>query len=174
MRTILLATLALGLFACFKDDTADTGPDSDADTDTDTDIDMGFDTVGTSYTATDWTYTAELTGWADAVTLYITQDTSSPWEEDHELVNTAYGKDGSWDLYELTLPITDDWEKQEPNVNTLFGNSISCENPYCETTMAWQFKAWEGKAVADCVVFAGSAADVSIVMEEGCREITPE
>jgi len=171
MKKLSLIALALALPACFGDK-EETGTDDSLPTDDSNPVyDLAIDQFTYGYTGSEWSYSVELVGWADNVTMYITQDTDSPWEEDHELVNTDYADDGSWDLWELTLPITNDWEAQEPGVNTLFGNTISCENPYCESTMAWQIKAWEGDTVADCVVLAGSAADVGIVMEEGCREI---
>jgi len=171
MRMLSLLA-AFALTACFN--SKDSGEDSETNPDDSTpgDYDLAIDVVTYGYDTYGWDYSVECVGWADLVTMYITQDTSSPWEEDHELSNTDYAEDGSWDLWELSLPITDDWQAQESGVNTLFGNSISCENPYCESTMVWQVKAWEGDSVADCVVWAGSDADVNIVMESGCREIT--
>jgi len=173
MQKSLLALAALSLFGCLGDDTGkdDTGPEDTQETGGTT-PELAIDTVIYGYDTTQWTYEVDCIGWADTVSMYITQDTTSPWEETHELENTDYDPDGAWDKYELTLPITDDWEAQESGVNTLFGNSISCENPYCESTMVWQIKAFEGDTVADCVVWAGSDADVNIVMEAGCREIT--
>jgi hypothetical protein len=126
-----------------------------------------FTAVAYGYSSEEWIYLADLSAPVDAVTLAITQDTTSPWEEDHALQVDEGGL-----RWETVLPIIDGWIIPEEE-STLFGNSISCENPYCETTMAWRLEAtWNGER-ADCAVWAGSAADVAIVQDDGCREVVP-
>ncbi len=164
----LLALLGLALTACFdKDDTADDSGDPGATGDSWTYYPTEIDVVTYGYDTGEWFYSVDIIGWAENVTMYITQDTSSPWEEDHDLVNIEYALDGAWDLWELTLPITSDWQAQESGVNTLFSGDTAMES-----TMAWRIEAYEDGAVADCVVWAGSSSTVSLVDNGGCREIT--
>ncbi|MFH1467780.1 MAG: hypothetical protein ABIO70_25565 [Pseudomonadota bacterium] len=134
--------------------------------------DLEVDCVTYGYDSHEWFYEVRCIGWADAVTLFITQDATSPWEEEHELDNWDFDPSGYWDDWGLELPIVDTWQDQVDSVNTLFGNTISCPNPACENGMAWRMKAYEGATVKDCVVWAGADADVSLVMESGCREIS--
>ncbi len=164
----LIAVLGLALTACFEtDDTSmkdDTyyGATGDSWTYYPTEIDV----VTYGYDTAEWFYSVDIIGWAENVTMYITQDTSSPWEEDHDLVNIEYAEDGSWDLWEITLPITTDWAAQESGVNTLFSGDSAME-----ATMAWRIEAYEDGAVADCVVWAGSSSTTAIVDTGDCREI---
>jgi len=164
----LFAVLGLALTACFeKDDTALGDTDSYATGDSFTYYPTEIDEVTYGYDTGEWFYSVDIIGWADDVTMYITQDTSSPWEEDHDLTNTEYADDHSWDLWELTLPITTQWDQWETGVNTLFAG-----NTDMEATMAWRIEAYEDGAVADCVIWAGSSANASMVDNGGCREIT--
>jgi hypothetical protein len=119
-----------------------------------------------SYDDSEWLYNVELVGWAQSVHLHITQDTSSPWSEDHDLINAEYAGDGTWDLWSVTLPITADWSTQESGSNTLFAGDDAME-----ATMAWRMDAYEDGAIADCVVWAGSASTTSIVDSGDCREL---
>ncbi|MFH1463209.1 MAG: hypothetical protein ABIO70_02375 [Pseudomonadota bacterium] len=118
------------------------------------------------YDATEWIYRADLLIQPDEVTLFITQDTMSPWDESWDLLHQEYPE-----RWEIVLPIIDDWLQH--GEETLFGNAVSCENPTCESTMAWRLEALRDDARTDCVVWAGAAADVAIVQEEGCRVLAP-
>ncbi len=163
-----IALLGLVLTACFVEDTGKTDEtDAPATGDSSVYYPTEIDVVTYGYDTGEWFYSVDIIGWAENVTMYITQDTSSPWEEDHDLVNIEYAEDGSWDLWELTLPITTQWDQQESGVNTLFSGDADME-----ATMAWRIEAYEDGAVADCVVWAGSSSTTSIVDNGGCREIT--
>jgi hypothetical protein len=157
----------LALTACFeKEDSGldETGMDDTAEDTGWTYYPTEIDVVTYSYDASEWFYSVDIIGWAENVTMYITQDTSSPWEEDHELENIEYADDGSWDLWELTLPITTEWDQQESGVNSLFAGDAAME-----ATMAWRIEAYEDGAVADCVVWG---SDTSLVDTGDCRVIT--
>ena len=174
MTKYLLPLAAFALFACGDDpkDCEDTDgvcetgmtDDTDADTDGPVVYDLEIDVVTYGYDATEWVYDVELIGWAENVTMYITQDTSSPWEEDHDLVQGDFDPDGAWDKWGLVLPITDDWQAQESGINTLFAGDAAME-----ATMAWRIDAYEAGAVVDCVVWG---SDVTLVDTGDCREIT--
>jgi hypothetical protein len=168
MQKLALLALTLTLPACFTK--TDSGTTDSNDTDGSS-VELGIDYVTYGYDAGGWSYEVHCFGWADLVSLYITQDTNSPWDEDHELESWDFDPDGAWDIWGIDLPIVQTWQDQENGVNTLFGNSTSCENPYCEGTMLWRAYAWEGSTVKDCVVWAGADANISIVMEDGCRQI---
>jgi len=129
--------------------------------------DTEIDNVEYSYSASSWYYKVLLHGWGDAVTLDISQDTSSPWEERHDLANTDFDDHGSWDLWEITLPVTSDWSQQTSGVNTFYPGSDNFE-----ATMVWRMEVWSEGSRVDCVVWAGDSADASILMESGCREIS--
>ncbi len=119
------------------------------------------------YDAAEWTYNVDVLGWAESASMYITQDTSSPWDEDHELVQGEYDPDGMWDTWGITLPITTDWAAQESGVNTLFAGEAAMEE-----TMLWLIEVYDAGEVADCVYWAGASADASIIADDKCREIT--
>jgi hypothetical protein len=162
-----IALLGLALTACFEsddtakmDDTYDPGATGDSWVYYPTEIDV----VTYSYDSSEWMYSVDIIGWAESVEMYITQDVPNPWEEDHVLENIEYAEDGSWDLWELTLPVTTSWEDQESGVNTLFAGDAAME-----ATMAWRIDAYEDGAVADCVVWG---SDISLVDTGDCREIT--
>ncbi len=172
---VLLAGQALagcwGMSAADTAQTGETGPEGDVDADADSDADTDSDTGGAGdttitqvdfeYDSTSWYYGTETVGRPDLVTLDVTQDTVSPWEEDHDL--PLVNNDG-WYYFSRTLDITTDWQAQESDVNTLFpGNSSMA------ATMIWRVRAWDNGSVEDCVVWAGSAADADILMDQGCR-----
>jgi hypothetical protein len=166
-RPTLVAVLGLALTACFgTKDSTPTGDTSGATGDSWSHISPTIDTVTYGYDATEWTYSVEIIGWAQTVHLTITQDTSSPWEEDHDMVNGGYAEDGSWDLWQLTLPITTQWDQQESGTNTLFAGDAAME-----ATMAWRMDAYEDGVVVDCVVWAGVSSSATIVDTGDCREI---
>ncbi|MFH1463271.1 MAG: hypothetical protein ABIO70_02690 [Pseudomonadota bacterium] len=169
MKKLALLALALSLPACFTK--TDSGLYDSNDTDGGT-VPLSIDYVTYSYNANSWSYEVHCNGWADLVTLYITQDTSSPWDENHDLESWDFDDGGAWDVWGRDLPIVQTWQEQVDSTNTLFGNSTSCENPYCEGTMVWRVYAWEGSTVKDCVIWAGANADISLVTESGCREVT--
>jgi hypothetical protein len=120
--------------------------------------------VSYSYDTVEWIYEVDLLGWADSVSMYITQDTSSPWDEDHELNQLDFDPDGAWDQWGIALPITTEWDQQESGVNTLFAGDAAME-----ATMAWRIEAYEGGVVVDCVVWG---SDITLVDTGDCREIT--
>jgi hypothetical protein len=41
-----------------------------------------------------------------------------------------------------------------------------------ESTMLWRIDVYDAGAIADCVYWAGSSADVSIIADADCRELT--
>jgi hypothetical protein len=135
------------------DDTDGTGP-----------TDAGIDDVTVNVNNSEWHYDVLLAGLADEVTLDIVQDLPSAWEEHHPLRNTERAQDGSWDRWQVTLAIVDDWSDQEDGVSTLFREEMW-------DTMVWRVVA-TGDA-EDCVVWAGADADPGLLMEAGCREIEP-
>lgn len=149
---------------------SDTDTDADADSDTDTDTaftptELAIDVVSYHYSSSEWFYSVDLDGWAERVTMDISQDTSSPWEEYHELLNVEYDPGGAWDLWEIELPIVGNWTDQEESVNTLFQGGH-------ESTMVWRVEAEDGDGGYDCVVWSGNGADPGVLMESGCREIS--
>ncbi len=161
-----IALLGLALTACFEsddtakaDDTYDPGATGDSWVYYPTEIDV----VTYSYDSTEWEYGVDIIGWAENVTMYITQNTSSPWEEEHDLQQGEFDPDGYWDKWELTLPVVS-FNEYESGVNTFFQGSAAME-----ATMAWRIDAYEDGAVADCVVWG---SDISLVDTGDCREIT--
>jgi hypothetical protein len=168
MTKTLIPLMTLALIGCFGDDT---GKDDTAMDDTDTDTTMIYETeidaVSYGYDSAEWTYEVDVIGWAESAHMYITQDTSSPWEEDHDLVQGDYDPDGAWDTWGITLPITGDWSAQESGVNTLFSGDAAMES-----TMVWRIDVYDAGTIADCVYWAGSSADVSIIADSDCRELT--
>jgi hypothetical protein len=40
--------------------------------------------------------------------------------------------------------------------------------------MAWRLESYLADVRTDCAIWAGSAADVAIVREDGCRVVAPE
>jgi hypothetical protein len=167
----LLAILGLSLTACFeKDDTAleDTGDTTETGTeDSWIYVPTEIDQVTYGYDASGWSYSVDLFGWADLVTLSITQDTDPAWEEEHELENIDFAGDGSWDLWELDLAIVATPNDQVADSTTLFAGDAAME-----ATMLWRIDAYEGSEIADCVYWAGSSADVSIIADADCRELS--
>ncbi len=161
-----IALLGLALTACFEsddtakmDDTYDPGATGDSWVYYPTEIDV----VTYSYDSTEWEYGVDIIGWAENVTMYITQNTSSPWEEEHDLANIEYAEDGSWDRWEILLPVVS-FNEYESGVNTFFQGSAAME-----ATMAWRIDAYDAGAVVDCVVWG---SDISLVDTGDCREIT--
>lgn len=165
----LIVALGLATSACFQANDTDVKDDTDisATGDSWTYYPVEISGVTYGYDESEWTYSVELVGWAQTVHLTITQDTTSPWEEDHDLVNAEYAMDGTWDLWAVTLPITADWSTQESGSNTLFAGDAAME-----ATMAWRVDAYEDGIVVDCVVWAGSASSTSLVDTGDCRELT--
>ncbi len=166
MNRSLLALLGLALVGCFEPpkDSVDTATDpEDSDTGP-TYYDPEIDVVSYGYDVARWWYSVEMIGWADNVELGIHQyEGGYTWEEHHPLENTDYGADGSWDLWEITLDITDDWTAQQDGVNTLYeGNSDR------ESTLTWMITAYQGSDVADCVVWGKRQETFD---SYGCREI---
>ncbi len=172
MTKYLLPLAAFALIGCFGDDkdcedtdgVCETGMTDDTDSGDPMVYDLEIDVVSYGYDATEWMYEVELIGWAENVSMYITQDTSSPWEEDHDLVQGDFDPHGAWDQWAITLPITAVWSDQESGVNTLFSGDAAMES-----TMAWRIDAYEAGAVVDCVVWG---SDISLVDTGDCREIT--
>lgn len=158
------AVLGLALTACGDKD--DSGDDIDTTGNGYVYVPTEIETVTYSYDAAGWDYVVDLNGWADSVSMYITQNTENPWEEDHVLERIGSDPNGSWDMWEINLPITTEWDQQESSVNTLFAG-----NPDTEATMAWRIDAYEDGICVGCVVWAGSSSTVSIV-NDGCIEIT--
>ena len=169
MKKTLLAILALALVGCFpkdedEDDSYAIRETGDNDTDGNTN---DIVTVTYSYDSYSWSYKVELIGWAELVTLFITQDTASPWEEEHELRQGDYDPYGSWDEWYIDLEIDYGWDDWV-GYYTLYPGT-----PEMEATMAWRMESWDAGMVEDCVVWSGEDADVAIIMEDGCREIEP-
>ena len=173
MNKTIMALMGLSIIGCgeVKDDTAPECDDSAGcveDTDTAPPVyETEIDVVTYGYDTTAWSYNVDVIGWAESAHLYITQDTSSPWEEDHDLVQGDYDEDGAWDTWGIDLPITDDWSAQESGVNTLFAGDAAME-----ATMLWRVDVYDAGAIADCVYWAGSSADVGLIADDACREIT--
>jgi len=147
----------------------DTDTDSDADSDADTDTawgpgDWSIDVVTYGYDSSEWFYEVRMEGWASEVTLDISQDNPSPWEEYHEFVNVDYDPSGDWDLWSIELPITSDWYDQRESVNTLYQGSL-------EPSMVWRVEASTEYGDYDCVVWSGGSASIAVLMESGCREL---
>ena len=155
---------------CQEESDTDTDADADSDTDSDADTDSGWypedfaiDVVQYGYDSREWNYSVDLDGWGDRVTLTISQDNSSPWEEFHELANIDYDPGGAWDLWEIDLDIVSSYSQQEGNVSTLYTGDV-------ERSMVWRIEAYS-HGDEDCVVWAGDSADAGVLMEAGCREI---
>jgi hypothetical protein len=178
MNKYLLPLASLALMGCFGGEKDCEDTDGSCDTDpveecTDTDgcdtaveelPETEIDLVTYAYDAAEWTYTVDVLGWAESAHMYITQDVPNPWEEEHDLVQGEYDPDGYWDTWEITLPVTTNWQDQESGVNTLFAGDASME-----ATMAWRIEVYDAGAVADCVVWG---SDISLVDTGDCREIT--
>jgi len=127
----------------------------------------GVDAVSYSHDEDSWQYLVELYGWGDSVTLDIHADDGLwTWEEQHELVNTDYSEDGSWDVWELDLVVVTDEAKQETGLTTLFAADDATE-----ATMTWRVRVYEDGAVADCAVWGHDPASFDDV---ACREIEAE
>jgi len=173
MTKYLLPLAAFALIGCFgekdcedTDGTCDT--DVPGDTDTALDIpDTAIDAVTYGYDTVEWTYQADIIGWGQSAYLTISQDTTSPWEEEHDLIQGDYDADGMWDTWGIVLPITTEWDQQLSGVNTLFAATTDMED-----TMLWRIDVYDADAIADCVYWAGASADVSLIADADCREIT--
>ncbi len=172
MNKFYVLALCLPLMGCFgTEDKCDSGDDCETgDTTTETGdswvyVPTEIDVVSYGYDSAEWWYSVDLFGWADNVELDIYQyEGGYTWEEYHPLENSDYAGDGTWDLWEITLPITTDWTAQEDGVNTLYeGNSDR------ESTLTWMITAYEGSDVADCVVWGKRQETFD---SYGCREIT--
>ncbi len=177
MSKYLLPLAALAFIGCGEEDPKCLDTDGSCETGeveecTDTDgcdtaveelPETEIDAVIYGYDATEWTYNVDIIGWAENVTMYITQNTSSPWEEEHDLANIEYAEDGSWDRWEILLPVVS-FNEYESGVNTFFQGSAAME-----ATMAWRIDAYDAGAVVDCVVWG---SDISLVDTGDCREIT--
>lgn len=150
---------------CDGDDDTDNGGDDTDGGGEDTDgepPDAGIDDVTVNVNDREWHYDVLLSGLADEATLDIVQDLASMWEEHHPLDNTERDPGGDWDRWQVTLAITEEWQEQEPGVNTLFQESMW-------DTLVWRVVSTG--AAEDCVVWAGDLADPGLLMEAGCREI---
>ena len=170
MTGVRLAFLALSTttaFGCLSQDTGDSIPEGDTDTDYYIGYALEIERASLGHDAMSWSYEAYLIGLAELVALHVTQDTSSPWEEDHDFLQGDFDPHGAWDSWFIDLAITDDWQNQTSGESTLFSGEANMES-----TMLSRMEAWEAGVVADCVVWAGSSADVSLIIESGCREIT--
>ncbi len=124
-----------------------------------------FELVSYGYDTASWRYHAELTGWTELVTLDISQDRSSPWDESWELVNTDYDPGGHWDIWDLELPIQTDWTPFDGH-ETLYPGT-----PEMEASMVWRLQAWWYSEITDCLVWAGEDADAHVLLDDGCREL---
>ncbi len=180
MTKYLLPLAAFALIGCGEpkedcEDTAgcDTAPPEECEdtagceTGDTTPPDTEIDVVTYGYDAAEWTYQVDVLGWAESASMYVTQDTASPWEEDHDLQQIDFDPDGWWDVWGITLPITTEWDQQESGVNTLFAGTAEME-----ATMLWRIDVYDAGEVVDCVYWAGASADVNKIADDACREIT--
>ena len=116
-----------------------------------------------------WTYTVSLVGWSGLVTLTIQQQQAedSTWQEQHDLSNKDYARDGTWDIWYKTLFVVDEAD-QVDGVSTVFPADESQTG-----ALTWMVTAWDMQlaAPADCVVWG---LDIQIYEEHGCREWSVE
>ncbi len=123
--------------------------------------DPEVDSVTYSHTTTRWDYEVQFVGWVYTATVEIHgEHEGAVWDEQHDLINTAYGQNGSWDRWELGLPIVSSWEDQESGVNTLF----AAED---EPSMTWMITGYD-EGLSPCAVWG---ADPSWFGSFGCEAL---
>ncbi len=153
----LIFPLTLGAFmlgAC-EDDTkdtagADTGDAAVEDCYVETDVsinDVSDPTMAYDAGSGSWYYYIDANGWADDAYVDIYQDAGGyVWEETHELVNTDWDDCGTWDWWDIELPVVTDFNDQTDSVNTLYDDTMIGLN-------SWMFHVWVGTAMVDCWVY---------------------
>jgi hypothetical protein len=177
MHKSILALLGLGLLACGEvkeetavpcDDTDGICEETDGPTETGDTAPEVYETeiaeVTYGYDATEWSYLVDFVGWADTVTMTITQNTNPAWDEEHELAQIDFDPNGAWDQWGVDLGIVTTPQDQVAGSTTLFSGDAAME-----ATMAWRIDAYVGTDVVDCVVWG---SDISLVDTGACREIT--
>lgn len=141
------------LFACPPTSNCDTAGNncttdtSGTDTDTNTTGPLLINSVDHNCANSQWTYTVVANGVTSGGSLYITQDTSQPWQETHDLT----GNDGI--NLGLSLGVVTSMSDQHANSTSLF----TCD---MENLMGWKaqiFSPTNTNEVTDCVVWSGSA-----------------
>jgi len=161
--------LVLGLGALFVGcDVKDTGADDTNepdDTDTGSGIATEVNLVGYACSSDneEWTYEVELIGWGSEVDLDIYQyEGGYEWAESHVLDQGDSDPDGTWDKFDITLPMVYDWDDQVDSVNTLY----TCD---MEETLTWMVTAFDMDGYfADCAVWGD---DISVYASFGCWEV---
>ena len=124
-----------------------TGPSGDCDWRAG---EMAIDELSYSYTSTVWDYYVLLCGWGSDVLLdWYQYEGGYVWEEWHYFNNTDSAGDGSWDEWQITIPIVSDYTDQQNDVNTLFqGNADR------EATLTWMITAFTmSGGSGDCAVW---------------------
>lgn len=165
-KLLVLAAAGLLAFTACDDTGGDTGDVDDSGVDTNTgpllimtvagecDANVGED--GT------WYYEATTNGWTTDGVLFIDQDTTDPWSEEHDIVSVDFCEDGSCDELARTLEGVFAYQDQVVNQTTLF----DCNNDRA-STMMWMIQVYDlDDNVADCVVWG---ADVSIYDSYSCE-----
>jgi hypothetical protein len=126
-----------------------------------------IDAVTYGHDADSWQYLVELMGWAESVFLDIHLDDGAwVWSETHDLEQGPYDPDGTWDSWELDLPVVTDEADQESGSSTLFPATTASA-----AFMSWRIIAYEYGVVADCVVWGHNPA---VFEDLDCRELEPE
>lgn len=110
-----------------------------------------------------WTYRATTSGWTTDGLVFVDQDTSNPWSEEHDLFSVDYCEDGSCDLLERVLEGVFAYRDQVVNQTTLF----DCDAPTIGTMMGMLSVYDLDGNLADCVVWG---ADTSIYAQYGCAD----
>ncbi len=102
------------------------------------------------YTTSEWDYSVDLLGWGSDVLLdWYQYEGGYVWEEWHYFDNTDAAPDGSWDEWDVTIPIVSDYSQQQNDVNTLFQGTLDRES-----ALTWMITTWDmSGAHADCVVW---------------------
>ncbi len=127
-----------------------------------------IDALEYDYDAEAWWYYIAQIGWSDLATMDIHWlSGEAVWDERHELQSTEKALDGSWQVWETTLPIVEDPEAFQESENTLLPGNAKVEDQVTRMASLYSYSSLQ-----DCWVWG---ADPSYFSDYRCWtvEVTP-
>ena len=171
MQKIILALAASSFLLACEDvkETGDVGETGIVDTGcyTYTEPDLVGATADNS-AGSEWYYALSCDGWCGGGNVTIMQTGSNdPWgPESHDMVQGDYDVCGSYDNWEITLPVVTDYTAQVDGENTLY---ISADSDRYNS-LTFKFTAYDlDGAFLECWVWGN---DISYFSADGCEDAT--
>lgn len=164
---VAFVTMAVGSIDPIPDDTGDSASRRNTEEEK---APPAFDIwhVRHSYDAESWSYHIKIQGFAESVTLNISQDATDPWEEQWDVPRSELNYEDQFDIRDLVLEIVPPGtEVQHYQRHTQYEGT-----PEAEAGMIWRVMATseDGQRPA-CVVWYGEKADPARLMLPWCEDL---